>query len=216
MDVIAKLKEMLGEKFAEFETFLDGKEIILNDGKYIPKDRLDAEIKKRDDLKAEVKTLTDQSVETSKQIAELKKSAEASEGMKLKITELEETLKTKSTEITETKKKMLLDAKKSEALLAAGVSKEDIPLLMNGFDESKIATSADLESVSGIDDQVPALKEKHPKLFGEVKVEGTPNNQTKPGANGLYTKEQLQSMTQEQVLADYDNVMKSQEAIANQ
>jgi hypothetical protein len=215
MDVIAKLKEMLGEKFGEFEKFLDGKEIILNDGKYIPKDRLDAEIKKRDDLKAEIKTLTENAAATEKQIAELKKTAGTTEEMKAKITELETNLKTKSTEIAETKKKMLLDAKKTEALLAAGVSKEDVALLMAGFDESKIAVSADFGSVTGIDTQVPALKEKHPKLFGGVKVEGTPNVQPKPGQNGLYTKEQLNAMTQEQVLADYDNVMKSHAALSS-
>jgi hypothetical protein len=212
MDITEKIKELVGEeKKDEFEKLLGDKKLILNDGSFIPKALLDEEIDKKKAALAEVDELKKSAKETTAEIDKLKQAAGKDKELTAKITELQETLKTKEKEVTETRKKLVIEARKKELLLNAGVRKEDVELLLGKFDESKIAVSDDYSSVSGLDNQVDKIKEAHPKLFDQDTIIGTEHNQG-GGNHGLYTKEQVEKMSVEEVLADYDKVMESQKS----
>ena len=157
MDVTS-LKTHLGDElFAQVEAKLkgvDGLTIIpTNDGSWLPKSRLDEELGKIKDHKATISTLT-------KQLEEAKKAGESASTLQATIDSLNQQLKDKDAAITGMKR----SGKIRDALSKAKA--KDPALVEQLLDASKIGED-DKGNLTGVDDQVKALKEKSAYLFDE-------------------------------------------------
>ena len=156
MDV-STLKAHLGEDlFAQVETALkdvDGLTIIAtNDGSWLPKTRLDEE---RKNLKGTIATLT-------QQLAEAKKAGENATALQATVDSLTQQVKDRDATITGMKR----SGKIQEALRKAKA--RDAAVVEKLLDVSKIGED-DKGALTGLDDQIKALKASSAYLFEEEK-----------------------------------------------
>lgn len=157
MDVTS-LKAHLGDElFAQVEPKLKGVEgltiIPTNDGSWVPKSRLDEELGKIKDHKTTISTLT-------KQLEEAKKAGESAATLQATINSLTQQVKDRDATITGMKR----SGKIRDALTKAKA--KDPALVEQLLDASKIGED-DKGNLTGVDDQVKALKEKSAYLFDE-------------------------------------------------
>lgn len=163
---ISVLKTHLGDElFAQVEEkvgSLEGYNIIAtNDGTWLPKSRLDAEIEKRKQLQTTINGLTGELNTAKQQLA-------ASETLQAQVTQL-------TSDVAERDK--TIAALKISGKVHSALAKEnakDVDLVERLLDHSKIAED-DKGNVTGLDDQIKALKESSPYLFG---------TEEKPGQRG--------------------------------
>lgn len=159
MDV-STLKAHLGDElFSQVEEKLkdvDGLTIIpTNDGSWLPKTRLDEEIGKQKTLKGTIATLT-------QQLAEAKKAGESATALQATVDSLTQQVKDRDATITGMKR----SGKIREALAKAKV--RDAAVVEKLLDASKIGED-DKGNLTGLDDQVKALKASSGYLFEEEK-----------------------------------------------
>ncbi len=171
------LKKLLGdvlygqiaEKLGDKQLFLHdkGQNVVIDDGRMIPKYRLDEVIKQKESLQ----TLIDQS---DKDMKSLKKSAEGN----TELTQQIESLQKQAKEAKVTFEQSEIQIKKSfalkEALMGAGVTDPDArDLLSLKFDTSKIEID-EKGKVKGFDEMVKPVKENKSfsGMFGETKIAG--------------------------------------------
>lgn len=159
MDV-STLKAHLGsDLFGQVEEKLkdvDGLTIIpTNDGSWVPKTRIDEEMGKQKTLKATIATL-------NQQLAEAKQKGESADALQATIDSLKQQVADKDAAITGMKR----SGKIREALAKARV--RDAAVVEKLLDTAKIGED-DKGNLTGLDDQVKALKESSGYLFEEEK-----------------------------------------------
>lgn len=157
---ISSLKAHLGDElFAQVEEKLkpvEGLQVIAtNDGSWLPKTRLDEELTKLRDSRTTISTLT-------KQLEEAKKAGESVTTLQATIDSLKQQVSDRDATITGMKR----SGKIQEILRKAKA--RDVGVVERLLDASKIAED-DKGNLTGIDDQVKALKESTPYLFEEEK-----------------------------------------------
>ena len=157
---IASLKTHLGDDlFTQVEEKLKGVEglsiITTNDGSWVPKSRLDEELGKIKDQRTTISTLT-------KQLEEAKKAGESVTTLQATIDSLKNDVAERDATITGMKR----SGKIRDALIKAKA--RDAAVVEKLLDASRI-TEDDKGNLSGLDDQVKALKEKSAYLFEEEK-----------------------------------------------
>ena len=155
---ISTLKSHLSEDlFTQVEAALkdvDGITIIpTNDGSWLPKTRLEEEIGEQKTLKATITTL-------NQQLAEAKQKGESATALQATIDTLKQQVADKDATITGMKR----SGKIREALTKAKV--RDAAVVEKLLDATKIGED-DKGNLTGLDDQIKALKESSAYLFAE-------------------------------------------------
>lgn len=134
---------------------------------YVPKERFD-------EVNEAKKQLEESSKEHEAQMEALKQAAGDNDGLRKQISELQEQNKRKDTEYEE----KLKDLRITNAIkLAVSGSAQDSDLVAGLIDKGKLILGED-GTVTGLDEQVKALKEKKAFLFKEQKE---PQAESKPG-----------------------------------
>lgn len=159
MDVSA-LKTHLGDElFAQVEEKLKGIEgltiIPTNDGSWVPKSRLDEENTKHKTDKATISTLT-------QQLEEAKKAGASAAALQATIDTLNQQVKDRDATITGMKR----SGKIREALVKAKA--RDASVVERLLDGARIGED-DKGNLTGLEDQLKALKESSSYLFEEDK-----------------------------------------------
>lgn len=190
------LKTLLGEElFEQVQTKLNEAEsdvkLLVNDGSYIPREKLNERTEKISLLESQLKETKTQLTERDTQLEQLKNDSQASEELKVRITELETKNKT-SAEEYETKikqqddefKAKLKQQKFNSALeLSLRDAKAKNPKAVKALlDTEKI--KLDGESLFGFKDQIEALQKSDSYLFGENTVTGTKPGEGNPPVFG--------------------------------
>ena len=155
---ISSLKTHLGDElYTQVEEKLKGVEglsvIPTNDGSWVPKSRLDEELNKIKDYRTTVSTL-------NKQLEEAKKAGQDTTTLQATI----ESLKAQVAERDSTITGMKRSGKIREALQKAKV--RDAAIVEKLLDASKIGED-DKGQLTGLEDQIKALKETSAYLFDE-------------------------------------------------
>lgn len=155
---ITMLKTHLGDElYAQVEeklNSLDGFHVIAtNDGSWLPKSRLDAEIAKRKDLQTTVNSLTGE-------LNEAKAKLDASTTLQSQVEQLTQTVAERDQQIVSMKR----SGKIREALTNANI--RDASIGEKLLDLSKIGED-DKGNLTGLDEQIKALKESSPFIFNE-------------------------------------------------
>ena len=174
MDV-SMLKAHLGDElYAQVEGKLSGLDgfavIATNDGSWLPKSRLDAEITKRRDLQTTINTITGELNDTKAKLA-------ASSGLQGQVDKLTADLAERDKTITGMKR----SAKIRDKLAAAHI--RDAAIGEKLLDMDKIGED-DKGNLTGIDDQIKALQEGSPFLFGDGQQHRGGFGDNKPGTGG--------------------------------
>ena len=156
---ITMLKTHLGDElYAQVEErlgALDGFQVIAtNDGSWLPKSRLDAEITKRKDLQSTINGLTGQ-------LNEAKQKLEESANLQQQVDKLTADLTERDGTITGLRR----SGKIREALLKAHA--KDAAVLEKLLDSAKIGEDEN-GNLTGVDEQIAALKENSAYLFAET------------------------------------------------
>lgn len=150
-----ELNEILGEElFKQVSEKLGDKKVIVNDGGYIPKAKMDEIIGSKNELKNQLGELTSQ-LET------LKKSSRGNEELTKQIEELQKKNGDWEGKFKET---LLTGAIKVEAMKAKAKDPTDVIAFL---DKSKLEIAED-GTVKGLEDQLKKLQESKPYLFGEA------------------------------------------------
>jgi hypothetical protein len=156
------LKELLGEElWKSVKEKLGDKKLIINDGSYLPKAKIDEKIDEIKLLKEKVDSLEKTSKETEtllKDNEELKKKYDVLQ------TESKTQLEAKDKQIANIVKKTAL----SKTLSEKGAKYPD--LLMKEFDIDSL--ELDGESVKNFENLFTPLAEKYKDMFPEKKIEG--------------------------------------------
>jgi len=156
----AKLKELLGDST-----------LITNDGKYIPRERLNEE-------SAKLKELQSQLDGRDKQLKELEGKAGNSEELNKTIKELQDLNATQKTEYETKTKAQQLNYKFEQEL--AKHQPKNAKAVKALFDMEKI--SLDGDNLLGFNEQMTPIKEANDFLFGQTVVNGNPPPKN-PGGN---------------------------------
>ena len=178
------LKELLGEElFNQVQAKLKEAEgdvkLLVNDGNYIPRERLNEKTEKITLLEGQLEESKKQLTERDNQLEQLKNDSQASEQLKSRITELE-TQNKKTAEEYEDKIKQQdeefqtkLEKQKFDSALELALrdGKAKNPKAVKALlDTEKI--KLDGESLLGFEDQLKVLRESDPYLFGEDNISG--------------------------------------------
>lgn len=155
---ISTLKAHLGDElFPQVEAALQGVDglsiIATNDGSWLPKSRLDAELGKQKEMRTTINQLT-------QQLAEAKKAGEGAASLQATIDSLNQQIQERDATITGMKR----SGKIREALMKANA--RDAAVVEKLLDGAAIGED-DKGNLTGLDDQIKALKEKSGYLFAE-------------------------------------------------
>jgi hypothetical protein len=198
MSYLKKLKELIGEEaFKKVEADLGKKDLIVNDGDYIPKEKFNEKLDEIKDLKSEkdksvkdLKTANDE----LKKLQDEKKSNTST--VEQKVADLEKKLADQDTKITAKEKELSLakmEGVLKDALTEAGVKNpKNLKLLMKEFDLEKLEVDEKDGKIKGFDDSVKKLQEDYKPLFGEESFSGTP-----PGKGKSNETEEKEMTTEE-------------------
>lgn len=188
MSYLKKLKELIGEEaYKKVEADLNGKELIINDGNFIPKDKFDKLNDEKKDLQKEKDKLTGDlktAQDDLKKIQDENKKGKSS--VEDQIAELNKKLQEQDGKIAAKDKELQLSKKEGvlkDALTEAGVKNpKNLKLLMKEFDLEKVELD-DSGKIKGFDESVKKLQEDYQPLFGEENFSGTPPGQKKQNAD---------------------------------
>lgn len=189
------LKELLGEElYNQVQEKLGEKKIdIVNDGRWIPKDKFDTVNIEKKEYKDQVDTLNKELGKLQKQLEDNKDATETIETLKKQI-------KDKETEMANIRKQ---NAIKFEALKYNPNDVADIlPHLKNDT-----ITIAEDGTISGLKEQLDALKENKPYLFKQIEPQGTGGsmgNGGKGGGSKSITKEEFNKMSYSEKIKLYN------------
>lgn len=186
MSYLKKLKELIGEDlFKKVESDLSGKELIINDGSYIPKEKFDKLNDEKKDLQKEKDKLTGDLKTAQDDLKKIKDEKDNNnKSVEDKIADLTKKIDEQNNKIA-AKDKELQVAKKEgilkDSLTAAGVTNpKNLKLLMKEFELDKVEVTED-GKIKGFDDTIKKLQEDYKPLFGEEQFGGTPPGGKKPG-----------------------------------
>jgi len=190
-----ELKKLLGEElFNQVKEAIGDKELIINDGSYIPKSRFDEVNNERNSLKEQLQ-------ERDKQLEDLKKQAKDSEELQNQIKQLQ-----KQNEETQQEYEQRLNEQKFDFAVEQALLKHEaknvkaVKALLNS---EKISLD-DNGNLIGLEEQVKELKENEPYLFGkEVKGRSpTENTNPPPEPDNPWRKETWNLTKQGQIIRD--------------
>ena len=196
------LKELLGEELFEQVTekidATDGDlKLMINDGSFVPRDRLNAKTEEIDELKAAIKK-RDQQIET------LRDDSQTSAELRKRIEELQEENKTAKTEMEGRLAAQILDAAVERALMKNGARNPKTVRALLNMD----AITVDGEDVKGLDDQLSEIKSDEPYLFDD----GKPGKGGSPGFTGdktsPLTEAMIAEMTPQEINERWEDVSK--------
>lgn len=199
-----ELKKILGEElYQQVTDKLGDKKLLIDDGKsMIPYHRFEEVIAKNNALK-------EQLAKREEDLKQLETYAKGNEELKKKLEELQSQSEAYKQEFAKKEIQMKKQLALKEALMNEGVVDTDArDLLLGKFDLEKIELEND--KIKNFENMVAPLKTHQTlsKLFGNDLVRGkTPAAPNTP--EGFLTREQVEKMNQEEVLANYDLIQKS-------
>lgn len=161
---------------------------------YVPKSRYD-------NVEEEKKTLQATISERDKQLVELKKNAGDNEDLKKQIRDLQDANKAARTEYDEKMKDMRLS---TAIQIAIAADVQDVGIVSGLFDKSKLILGDD-GKVTGLDEQLTALKKDKPFLFKDGKPKGKgyePNGGGGPLDKNPFAKETFNLTEQGKILRE--------------
>lgn len=164
------------------------------DKAYVPKSRYDT-------VEEEKKTLQATISERDKQLVELKKNAGDNEDLKKQIKDLQDANKAAKTEYDEKMKDMRLS---TAIQIAIAADAQDVGIVSGLFDKSKLILGDD-GKVTGLDEQLTALKKDKPFLFKDGKPKGKgyePNGGGGPLDKNPFAKETFNLTEQGKILRE--------------
>lgn len=164
------------------------------DEAYVPKSRYD-------NVEEEKKTLQATISERDKQLVELKKNAGDNEELKKQIRDLQDANKAAKTEYDEKMKDMRLS---TAIQIAIAADAQDVGIVSGLFDKSKLILGDD-GKVTGLDEQLTALKKDKPFLFKDGKPKGKgyePNGGGGPLDKNPFAKENFNLTEQGKILRE--------------
>lgn len=199
-----ELKELLGEElFAQVEAKVGDKKLaVVNDGAWFPKSKFDEVNTAKKELESTLK-------ERDTQLAELKKSAGDNEELHKQIQDLQEANKQAAKDYED----KLTNTKIDSALkLALSGKVHDEDLAISQLDRSKIKVDKD-GNVTGYEELVTGLQEAKPFLFVQKQETNTPQFKGMTPPDGAqqqqakkYTRQQIESMSPQEITADWANI----------
>lgn len=153
------LKELLGEELYEqvqekIEEQDDDVKLIVNDGSFIPRDRLNSK-------NEEIEALKEQLEERDKQIEQLKEDSQTSDELQQKIEDLQEKNQETREELEAKLQQQQLDSEVEKSLLKAKARNPKAVKALLDFESVEL----DEDGVKGLNDQLEDLKENEPYLF---------------------------------------------------
>jgi hypothetical protein len=159
------IKELLGEElFKQVKEKIGSKELIINDGNFIPRQRFN-------EVNDELKTTKEKVVSYEGQLAKTKDLIKDNEEFKTKYSELEDKFKVevqnKDKEISNITKRSMV----KEKLITSGA--KHVSLLMKEIDLEAI--ELDKDNLKGFDDVLGKLKTDYDDLFIKSSNKGTPS-----------------------------------------
>lgn len=201
------LKEMLGEElFDQVKEKLGDKELaVVNDGSYIPRAKFDT-------VNNDKKELQDQLKERDKQLDELKAKAKDSEELLTQISDLQEQNK-KVAEEYETK----LSEQNFNFAVEQAIAKQEaknVKAVKALLDTGKMKLDGD--TLIGFDEQMTAIKESEPYLFGKEVKGKDPHktNDTAPPQKNPWTPENFNLTEQGRLLKEDPDTAERMKAAA--
>lgn len=164
------------------------------DESYVPKSRYD-------NVEEETKTLKATIAERDKQLVDLKKNAGDNEELKKQIKDLQDANKAAKTEYDEKMKDMRLS---TAIQIAIAADAQDVGIVSGLFDKAKLILGDD-GKVTGLDEQLTALKKDKPFLFKDGKPKGKgyePNGGGEPLGKNPFAKETFNLTEQGKILRE--------------
>ena len=165
---------------------------------FIPKDKYNevAEAKKK--LEADIQ-------ERDKQLEQLKNAAGNSEELKAQIEQLQAENQKAAEEWQAKMAQMQLDFALERALATARAKNPKAVKALLDMEKVKL----DGDQLLGLDDQLKALQQSDPYLFGDSgKVGGGTNPANASNQTQVFTREQIKKMTPEEIDANWTAIMK--------
>lgn len=135
--------------------------------------------------KQEIKNLTND-------ISTLSEANKANEALQSQIKELQDAATQREADYNENIKNMKIDTAITKALSKSGAMNETI--LTGLLDRTKIAIGED-NTITGIQEQIVALKESDPYLFKQDSIKGVVPGDATPKTHDGITKEQFNKMS---------------------
>lgn len=188
MSYLEKLKKLIGEEaYKKVEADLNGKELIINDGTYIPKDKFDKLNDEKKDLQKEKDKLTGDlktAQDDLKKIQDENKKGKSS--VEEQVAELNKKLQEQNDKIAAKDRELQLS--KTESILKDKLSKagiftpEKMELAVKKFN-LEIYKPDEKGEYKEMDTEIKQLQESHKFLFGEEKFSGNPPGQGKDKAD---------------------------------
>lgn len=182
MSYLEKLKKLIGEEaFKKVEADLNGKELVINDGTYIPKEKFDKLNDEKKDLQKDKDKLTGDLKTAQDDLKKIQdENKKGKNSVEEQIAELNKKLQDQDSKIAAKDKELNLakyEGVLKDALTEAGVKNpKNLKLLMKEFDLEKVELD-DNGKIKGFDESVKKLQEDYKPLFGEEKFGGTPPGQ---------------------------------------
>jgi len=200
-DLYGQVKEKLGKDV--------GKVILNDDGRFIPRDRFDTLTEDRDTFKADFEAAKKNLETVNGELKTLQDAAGLSDDLKKQLSEMQGKLTEAETKAKQDKRDLFVNSKLENSLTKAGADENYLDFLLGKVNREGLAVSDDLTNITGMDDQVKALQESHPKLFGEDKFKGTPPIDGDSPGKDFFAEDEVKNMNQDQVNQNLDNIMKS-------
>lgn len=125
-------------------------------------------------------------------ISPLSEANKANEALQSQIKELQDAATKREADYNENIKNMKIDTAITKALSKSGAMNETI--LTGLLDRTKIAIGED-NTITGIQEQITALKESDPYLFKQDSIKGVVPGDATPKTNDGITKEQFNKMS---------------------
>lgn len=125
-------------------------------------------------------------------ISTLSEANKANEALQSQIKELQDAATKREADYNESIKNMKIDTAITKALSKSGAMNETI--LTGLLDRTKIAIGED-NTITGIQEQIVALKESDPYLFKQDSIKGVVPGDATPKTNDGITKEQFNKMS---------------------
>ena len=194
------LKELLGEELAEQvnEQLDDDTDLIVNDGSYIPRERLN-------DKQDKIEMLEEQLEERDNQIEQLKEDTNATEELQNKIEELQEKNEQTEQELQEQLQQQRLESEVEKALLKNNARNPQAVKAL--LDNESIELTDD--GVKGLDEQLENLQETDGYLFEDDSGGSKAGDDFKgDSGTGQLTEAEIDNMTEEEINENWEEVQK--------
>jgi len=193
------VKELLGEELFEqvSEKLGEDTELIVNDGNYIPREKLNEKSEK-------VEALEKQLNERDQQIEQLKEDTNATDELKQKIEKLQEENENTKQELQQKLEKTRLESELDKKLLKEQARNPKAVKALLDMEQVKLTD----DGVVGLDEQLKNIKESDDYLFGDNSSKAGDDFKGRGGGQGTLTMEQIDNMSEDEINENWDEVSK--------